>query len=328
MNRRYFLVGSLGAAGARTGRAQTAAMIGAGVIGTGNRGSADLASVLAQPQAKVMALCDIKPDRLDKAATAAAAHKPATYRDYHELLARKDIDAVVIATPCDLHVEMAIAALKAGKHVYCEKPAGIDPASIQKLVDAARASDRVFQIGQQMRSMSRLRRAIEKVHEGVIGDVIMVKAQRHASADLPHDSSSNDWFFDAKRSGDVIVEMSVHNLDECNWVIGSRPERASGFGGTLLWKNDPPGRTNMDGYTLSYEYANGVKMSYTQVFFHPRGMPGNGQSTYVYGTKGGVDLEKSTAYSLQGGQPTVLAEPAKEDRHAHMAAFFESIRTG
>jgi hypothetical protein len=57
-------------------------------------------------------------------------------------------------------------------------------------------------------------------------------------------------------------------------------------------------------------------------------MPGNGQSTYVYGTKGGVDLEKSTAYSLAGGQPTVLAEPAKEDRHAHMAAFFESIRTG
>src|SRR5689334_16498807 len=329
MNRRYFLMGSLAAAGARAVRAQSPATIGAGVIGTGNRGSADLASVLAQPGAKVVALCDIKPDRLDKAATAAAAHKPATYKDYHELLARKDIDAVVIATPCDLHVEMAIAALKNGKHVYCEKPAGIDPASIQQLVDVARASDRVFQIGQQMRSIARLQRTIEKVHEGAIGDVIMVKAQRHASADLPHDASSNDWFFDAKRSGDVIVEMSVHNLDVCNWVIGSRPERAGGFGGTLLWKNDPPGRTNMDGYTLSYEYANGVKMSYTQVFFHPRGMPGNGQTTYVYGTKGGVDLETATAYSMErGAQPVVLAEAVKEDRHAHMAAFFESIRTG
>jgi myo-inositol 2-dehydrogenase/D-chiro-inositol 1-dehydrogenase len=76
----------------------------------------------------VAALCDIKPDRLDEAATAAATHNSSTYRDYHELLARKDIDAVVIATPCDLHVEMAIAALNAGKHVYCEKPAGIDPA--------------------------------------------------------------------------------------------------------------------------------------------------------------------------------------------------------
>jgi predicted dehydrogenase len=72
---------------------------------------------MAQPGAKVVALCDIKPDRLDKAATAAAMHKPSTYRDYHELLARKDMDAVVIATPCDLHVEMAIAALKAGKQL-------------------------------------------------------------------------------------------------------------------------------------------------------------------------------------------------------------------
>lgn len=278
---------------------------------------------------KINALCDLKPDRLDKAASAAAAHKPATYKDYRDLLARRDIDAVVIATPCDLHVEMAIAALKAGKHVYCEKPAGINPESIQRLVDVVRSSDRVFQIGQQMRSQVQLGRAIDKVRDGAIGDVIMVKAQRHASADLPHDSSSNDWFFDARRSGDVIVEMSVHNLDVCNWVVGSRPDRAAGFGGTLLWKNDPPGRTNMDGYTLSYDYANGVKLSYTQVFFHPRGMPGNGQSTYVYGTKGGVDLDTATVYSFdRDTKPVVLAERVAEDRHAHMAAFFECIRTG
>jgi myo-inositol 2-dehydrogenase/D-chiro-inositol 1-dehydrogenase len=329
LNRRYFLMGSLGAAGASRSLAQSPATVAAGVIGVGGRGSADLASALAQPGSKIVALCDLKPDRLDKAATVAGAHKPTTYKDYHQLLARKDIDAVIIATPCDLHVEMAIAALKAGKHVYCEKPAGINPGSIQQLVDVVRSSDRVFQIGQQMRSLVRLRRAIEAVHAGAIGDVIMVKAQRHSSADLPHDASSSDWFFDAKRSGDVIVEMSVHNLDVCNWVIGSRPERAAGFGGTLLWKNDPPGRTNMDGYSLSYEYANGVKLSYTQVFFHPRGMPGGGQTTYVYGTKGAVDLDAATAYGLdRGAKPVMLAEPVEEDRHAHMAAFFESIRTG
>src|SRR5580704_17802091 len=269
LNRRYFLMGSLAAGATGAARAQSAATIGAGVIGTGNRGSADLASVLAQPGAKVVALCDIKPDRLDKAATTAAAHKPATYKDYHELLGRKDIDAVFIETPCDLHVEMAIAALKAGKHVYCEKPAGITPESIRELLKAAHATDRVFQIGQQMRSLVRLRRTIEAIHNGAAGEVIMVKAWRHAGADLPHDSSSADWFFNARRSGDVIVEMSVHNLDVCNWTIGSHPERAAGFGGTLLWKNDPPGRTNMDGYSLTYDYANGVKLSYTQVFFHP-----------------------------------------------------------
>jgi myo-inositol 2-dehydrogenase / D-chiro-inositol 1-dehydrogenase len=277
----------------------------------------------------VTALCDLKPERLDKAATTAARDNPVTLKDYRELLARKDVDAVFIETPCDLHVEMAIAALKAGKHVYCEKPAGITPESIRELERAVKASGRVFQIGQQMRSFVRLRRTIDAIHGGAVGDVIMVKAQRHSAADLPHDSSSADWFFDARRSGDVIVEMSVHNLDVCNWAIGGHPERAAGFGGTLLWKNDPPGRTNMDGYSLTYDYPNGVKLSYTQVFFHPRGLPGGGQTTYVYGTKGAVDLDSATFYPLEkGGKQEMLAEPVEEDRHAHVAAFFESIRTG
>src|SRR5947207_11997555 len=327
MNRRHFLLGSAAIAAQRTAYPQAA--LGVGMIGTGSRGSFVLQGVIEQPGVKVNALCDLKPDRLDKGATLAVRDKPATLKDYRELLARKDIDAVFIETPCDLHVEMAIAALKAGKHVYCEKPAGITPESIRKLLDVVHSSNRVFQIGQQMRSQVRLRRTIEAVHNGAAGEVIMVKAWRHAGADLPHDSSSAEWFFDAKRSGDVIVETSVHNLDVCNWTIGSHPERAAGFGGTLLWKNDPPGRTNMDGYSLTYDYANGVKLSYTQVFFHPRGLPGGGQQTLVYGTKGAVDLDTATLYSLDAkSMPVVLAEPVEEDRHAHVAAFFDCIRTG
>jgi predicted dehydrogenase len=144
----------------------TGAPIGVGMIGVGNRGSADMKDAMADAGVKLTALCDIKPDRLDKAASVAAAHKPATTKDYRELLERKDVDAVIIATPCDLHVEMAIAAIKAGKHVYCEKPAGTTPESIQRLVTAVRASDRVFQIGQQMRSMARLRKTIERSTKG------------------------------------------------------------------------------------------------------------------------------------------------------------------
>lgn len=299
------------------------------MIGTGNRGTFVMRGVLEQPGVKVVAVCDLKPDRLDNAATVAARDKPETFTDYRKLLARKDIDAVFIASPCDLHVEMAIAAIEAGKHVYCEKPAGIDAASIGRLVKAARAAKTVFQIGQQMRSIGRLRKTIEAIHRGEAGRVVMVKAQRHAGDDLAHDGPSADWFFDARRSGDVIVEMSVHNLDVCNWVIGSRPERAAGFGGALVWANDPPGRTNMDGYSLTYDYANGVKLSYTQVFFHPRGLPNGGQHNYVYTTKGAVDLDTATFYPRErGAQPVVLAPPQEEDRHAHTAAFYESIRSG
>ena len=299
------------------------------MIGTGNRGGWVLKEIIQQPGVKVVALCDIKPDRLDAAATTAARDNPATFTDYKKLLERKDIDAVFIDTPCDLHVEMTIAALRAGKHVYCEKPVGITPESIASVLKVAKASDRVFQVGQQMRSFNFIRDAIQKIHDGVAGEVIMVKAQRHASWDLDHNGSSAEWFFNAKRSGDVIVEMSVHNLDVCNWAVGSRPERAAGFGGNLLWKNDPPGRTNMDGYTLSYEYANGVKMSYTQTFFHPAGLPAGGQFTNVYGTKGAVSLDTCQFYPLaKGEKPVVLSEPQKESDSPHIAAFYQAIRSG
>jgi myo-inositol 2-dehydrogenase/D-chiro-inositol 1-dehydrogenase len=299
------------------------------MIGTGNRGAWVLKEVMQQPGVKITALCDIKPARLDAAASSAARDNPATFSDYKKLLERKDIDAVFVDTPCDLHVEMAVAALKAGKHVYCEKPVGITPQSIAHLLKVGKASDRVFQVGQQMRSFSFIRQTIEKIRDGVAGDIIMVKAQRHSSWDLDHDASSADWFFNAKRSGDVIVEMAVHNLDLCNWAVGSRPERAAGFGGNLLWKNDPPGRTNMDGYTLSYEYANGVKMSFSQMFFHPSGLPAGGQFTNVYGTKGAVSLDTGQFFPLgKGAQPVLLSEPQKEEDSPHLAAFFQAIRTG
>ena len=302
------------------------------MIGTGNRGAHLLRTVLELPGTKVTAVCDLKPDRLDKAATSAARDTPATFTDYRRLLERKDVDAVFIATPCDKHVEMTIAALRAGKHVYCEKPAGITPESIRELVRVARSATTVLQFGQQMRSDARLAAVMAKLREGVAGKIIMVKAQRHASDDLEHDGPSADWFFDARRSGDVIVEMAVHNLDACNWAIGSRPERAAGFGGALLWKNDPPGRTNMDGYTLSYDYANGVKLSFTQVFFHPGGLPGNGQYFYVYGTEGAVDVSGGVFYPRKrGAKPVPLVEgvaPAPAGREPHVAAFYEAIRTG
>jgi len=330
MQRRHFLLGSLSAL-ARPGAAQPApATVSAGFIGTGNRGAYLLRSFLRQAGAKVAALCDLKPDRLDAAATAAARDQPATYSEYRRLLERQDVEAVFIATPCDLHAEMAIAALQAGKHVYLEKPAGVTPEQVRALLKAARGAKTVFQIGQQLRSEERLRATIARIREGVAGRILMVKAQRHASEDLDHHGPSADWFFDARRSGDVIVEMAVHNLDLCNWVIGARPERAAGFGGTLLWKDEPPGRTNMDGYTLSYEYPNEVKLSFTQVFFHPPGLPGGGQYFYVFGTEGAVDLSASTFYPRgRKAAPQKLIEALPERREdAHIAAFLEAIRSG
>jgi len=305
--------------------------VGTGIIGTGNRGAYVMLGVLEQPNAKVVAVCDIKPDRLDSAATKAARDKPTAYTDYRKLLENKDVEAVVIATPPYLHSEMAIAALKAGKHVYCEKPIGITPESVGSLVKVARSTYRVFQVGQQMRSEKQLGEAIAKIHNGAIGDVMMIKAQRHSPQDLDHNGSSKDWFFDVKKSGGYLIEMSVHNLDACNWAIGAYPVRAAGVGGILRYKNDPPGRDIMDGYSLTYDYANGAKMCYSQVLFHPKGLPGGGQSIKVYGTKSATELlaPTTTAYPLDpAAQEQVLAAKQDEARHAHVTAFYDCIQNG
>ena len=326
VDRRFFLLGSALAAHAFQGERG----VGTALIGTGNRGSFLLQGVLQQPNAKVLALCDIKPDRLDKAATTAARDKPATDTDWRRTLDRKDVDAVFIATPPYLHSEMAIAAIRAGKHVYCEKPIGITPAQVRALLDAARGSSKVFVAGQQLRSQKQLQEAVRKIQDGAIGEVIMVKAQRHAAADLPHDGTSGDWYFDVTKSGGYLIEQSVHNLDLCNWVIGARPVRAGGFGGILMYKNDPPGRTIFDCGSLTYEYPKGVKMSFTQNVFHPASMPNGNQYIYVYGTKGAVDLMgTATGYPAErGSQPVVLAPKQQEDQYAHIAAFYSSITKG
>jgi myo-inositol 2-dehydrogenase / D-chiro-inositol 1-dehydrogenase len=328
VNRRVFLFGSAVAAASAQTSAQS---VGTAMIGLGGRGSYLLGGVMAQPSAKVLALCDIKPDRLDKAATAATRDNPATYADWRKIIDRKDVDAVFIASPPDLHSEMAVAALQTGKHVYCEKPIGITPEQVRAVVEAARKSTKVFVPGQQLRSTKEYIEAVRKIREGIIGEVIMAKAQRHATADLAHDGTSADWYFDVNRSGGYLIEQSVHNLDLCNWAIGAHPTRACGFGAINLYKNDPPGRTIFDCGTISYEYPGGVNMSFTQNVFHPRRLPNGNQYIYVYGTKGAVDLMgMPTMYSLTGdGQPVPLAEkPQQADEHAHIAAFYNSVLTG
>jgi predicted dehydrogenase len=328
IDRRSFLLSS--AAAVHVAHGQSGPPVTTAVIGVGNRGSYLLRGVLAQENAKVVGLCDTKPDRLDKAATTAARDNPTTYADWRRIIDRKDVDAVFIATPPHLHSEMAVAALKAGKHVYCEKPIGVTAEQVRELVKAAKSTNRVFVAGQQMRSERQLAETVRKVREGAIGDVIMVKAQRHASGDLNHAGSSADWYFDVTKSGGYLIEQSVHNLDACNWVIGARPSRACGFGGTQMFKDDPPGRTIFDCGLLVFDYPNGVKMSFTQNVFHPRTMPNNNQSVYVYGTKGAVDLlYTAMMYPLaREGQPYALTEKQQDPPHAHITAFYDCVTKG
>ncbi len=327
MERRSFLIASAAAANAA---AQSGERIATGMIGVGNRGSSLLSGVLEQPGARVAAVCDIKPDRLDTAATSSAKDKPDAYKDWRRIIDRKDINAVFIATPPYMHSEMAIAALRAGKHVYCEKPVGVTAEQVRELVKVAKGSKTVFTAGQQLRSQKQLGECVRLIRNGAIGNVIWVKAQRHATSDLPHDGSSGDWYFDVSKSGGYLIEQSVHNLDLCNWVIGEHPIKACGFGGNMMHKNDPPGRTIFDSGSLTYEYPGGVKMSFTQNVFHPRTLLLGGQYVHVYSEKGAVDLMGGATFHPinRDDKPVVLAEKVDEYAHAHIAAFYAAVVKG
>lgn len=302
-------------------------------IGVGNRGSYLLEGVLTQADAAVVtAICDNQPDRLDKAATAAKRDNPKTYTDWRRVIERTDIDAVYIATPPYLHAEMAVAALKSGKHVYCEKPIGINPEQVQAVVDAVRRNPRsTFTAGQQLRSTRQMRDAMRRIHAGDIGDILMLKAQRHAVADLPYNGSSADWYYDVTKSGGYLIEQSVHNLDLCNWAMQAPPKRAVGFGSINLHKNEPTGRTIYDCGSMVFEYPGAVQMSFTQNVFHPRQMPAGGQYLHVFGSKATVDLMQNyTMYpqspAASPGQPLAEKPDAGEHPHAHIAAFYDCLR--
>ena len=122
--------------------------------------------------------------------------------------------------------------------------------------------------------------------------------------------------------------MSVHNLDVCNWAVANTRTRG-GFRRQSALYQRTAGRNTMDGYSLTYDYPGGVKLSYTQVFFHPSKMPGGGQYINVYGEKGAVELMSGTFYPHdRNAQPVKLADDVKNTATAHQERFFEAIRTG
>ena len=181
-------------------------------IGCGRMGMEDLRGTMAHDDlCRIVAVCDLDGKRLETARTEVEQFyrkKGETtvdvkaYRDFHEVLARKDIDAVVIAAPYHWHAYIAIAACEAGKDIYCEKPLSLTIHEARAMVNAARKYDRVFQTGSMQRSSKEFRIACELVRNGRIGKLHTVKIG------LPVDPS-----------GDEEPEMPIPpNLDYAMWL--------------------------------------------------------------------------------------------------------------
>ncbi len=333
--RRQFLTGSAALLAARTIHAAPPREVRAAMVGVGVRGSSLLTEVLEQENVKVAAICDTDPQARDKALSAAARHNPASHTDYRKVLDLKEVEAVFVATPCDLHSEMTAACLEAGKYVYCEKPLGVTPEQVAMALRAARRSKTFVQIGQQLRYMPGVREAVRQVQEvKVLGQPLVIKAQRHSTPPAPGTERKRPaWYLDVRRSGNLIVENAVHNIDVCNWVAGSRPVAAFGHGKKYLpLPSVPASRAMMDGFSVMYVYENDMHLDYSQLYLHPRSLKDlvNYQWYMVFGERGTLDLSRGLFYEMHAAAPPREVVPAsvREAKENAVEDFFACIREG
>ena len=310
-----------------------------GMIGVGKRGNAHLKRFVERSDFAIKAVCDIDAPARDAAQSTAQSDNPRSFGSYEELLAEGDVDAVLIATPCYLHAEMSAAALEAGKHVYCEKPLGITAGQVKLVVSAARKSKAVFQVGLQLRNAPHTLAAVNQIHQnGLIGKPLVIKAQRHSTPSKPgarREGGSGQqrrfpgWYNDAKLSGDLIVENSVHNLDICNWLAGSRPVSAYGHGKRYLPEPMPAGKVMMDGFSVEYIYQNDMHLDFSQLYLHPRKLKNlaNGQWFVVYGEKGAIEMtHRSWTFYDMYGDAEPVEHKAEEGLDLTVAAHSDFLR--
>jgi len=290
-----------------------------GHIGIGNQGRGHFGAMVGQRETEVVAACDVRKWVRDKhQAQAGGPGKCAAYNDFEEVLARDDIDAVVIATPDHWHAIIAIAAAKAGKDIYCEKPLSLTIREARGMADAVRRYGRVFQTGSQQRSGGRERLGCELVRSGRIGKVKEVyvsvggpsRERYFPPQPVPEGMDWDRWLGPAARkpfnkercsgsygggwrmvrdySGGMMTDWGAHHFDIAQWALGmddSGPVEII----------PPDGK---DVKSLTYVYANGVRM------YHARGP--KSRAIQILGDRGAVMIDRG---GLSTDPPEIMKEP-------------------
>jgi len=241
-----------------------------GIIGAGGRGRYVGSLMVRDPRARLAAICDIRPERLDAAQTEIpGADKVKAYKDMKDLLARVDIDAVLIATPVYLHPEHFETAAAAGKHIYIEKPAGADVAGVKRLLRAAErlGPSKSVAFGFQQRFSPEYLAAEQMIRTGKLGDLTLMISfwiwggAAYTPVKGPNTRPQTEleriqqWGRWKDTCGDFIVEQDCHGVDILNWFALAHPEKAYGDGGRYKRTSGD----NSDHVNVSYIYPGGLK---------------------------------------------------------------------
>lgn len=291
-----------------------------GVIGTGGRGRYVGKLMTDDTRARLGAICDIFPDRIDLGKTQIpGGDKVKAYRDFKELLADPSLDAVLIATPVYLHPEHFEAAVAAKKHIYCEKPAGADVAGVKRLLAAAKraGASQVIQFGFQQRFSPEYLAAEKRLLAGEMGDLTLMmsywvwggNAFRPASPS-PHPEEERmvrHWGANKSTSGDFIVEQDCHGLDVLNWFARGLPVSAVGDGGRKARQSGD----NTDHVNVIYEYPAGLKGWLLGTQLPPT--PYWDVKEQFFGTKAVIETTRSYYTWFEGGKRGVTKFDSKRE---------------
>jgi predicted dehydrogenase len=230
-----------------------------GIIGTGGRGQYLLGLLKSVDNGRCVAICDISDEALKKGAMA-IGNNPKQYKDYRQLLADSSVEAVLIATPVYLHYPMMEDALKAGKHVFCEKSLVFNADEVHKLkqIYPSQHPKQVLQVGLQRRYSEFYQAVRQMVEKGMLGDVKFVYAQWHRNPGWV--MKPGNWRLFRKTSGGIAAELASHHFDVADWMFGATPEMVMGLGG-LDTMHD--GRDIYDNIQLIFKYPEGKKMMWS-----------------------------------------------------------------
>lgn len=327
LNRRQFLQsGSAAASGLLLLKPRTAfsyqanSAVRLGLLGCGSRGTSVSTSFSNNTTAQVVALADLFPDQLAAGRShfdelnATLGRQPISSKllfhgphAFEQLAASPDIDLIQISTPPFFHVQHLDAAVASGKHVYCEKPIGIDVAQARQALEIAKRvkPTQSVDVGFQCRSAPPIAAIAQKIQAGALGKIASVTANYNAPASLekvrPGASADElrlrNWLWDRALSGDILVEQNIHIIDLCNWILGTHPLRATATGGRNILKH---AGDCWDNYQVDFVYPGDVHLSFSSTQFGEYG--GFDAGLRLYGGDGSAAIAYSGPVQILGSQ--------------------------
>ncbi len=318
-----------------------------GLLGCGNRGTSVAESFAKNTTARVVALGDLFSDNLAAGRdhfdrlNAGLGHAPIDGKllfqgphAFEQMAASKDVDLIQISTPPFFHVQHLEAAVDAGKHVYCEKPVGIDVRQARQALEIAKRVQptQSVDVGFQCRNAPPITAAAERIKGGALGKIAVVAGYYYAPAseEKKHPGVSADeyrlrnWLWDRALSGDILVEQNIHIIDLCNWMLGARPEKAHATGGrnVLTHYGDC-----WDNYEVQFTYPGDVRLSFSSTQFGDYGDFDAGLR--LYGAEGSASVPYSGPVQIKGAQAWAwqdsTGQQAGTGRFAANGAFSDNL---